>query len=61
MPRKKKEGHFLNCYVDNVIWKSLDIYSKDTGIPKTTVIEKALKVYLRAHTNRDVVKMLEDK
>ncbi|SFO83370.1 Ribbon-helix-helix domain-containing protein [Acidaminococcus fermentans] len=46
MTRVKKDGKFLNCFIKREILEQLATYSDDTGIPKTTVVEKALKKYL---------------
>lgn len=46
MPRAKKDGKFLNCYVDREILEKLEQYCNETGIPKTSVVEKALGQYL---------------
>lgn len=46
MPRAKKDGKFLNCYVDKEILKKLEQYCGETGIPKTSVVEKSLGQYL---------------
>lgn len=46
MPRAKKDGKFLNCYVDREILEKLERYCDETGIPKTSVVEKALGQYL---------------
>ncbi len=46
MAKPKKEGQFLNCYIRKEISDALTIYSDDTGIPKTRVVEKALEKYL---------------
>lgn len=46
MIRIKKEGQFLNCYIRKDISEALTIYSDDTGIPKTRIVEKALLKYL---------------
>ena len=46
MPRAKKDGKFLNCYVDRKIIEKLELYCDETGIPKTSVVEKALGQYL---------------
>ncbi len=46
MAKPKKEGQFLNCYIRKDISDSLTLYSDDTGIPKTRVVEKALEKYL---------------
>lgn len=46
MPRAKKDGKFLNCYVDRKILEKLELYCDEAGIPKTSVVEKALGQYL---------------
>lgn len=46
MPRAKKDGKFLNCYVDKEIFVKLEQYCEKTSIPKTAVVEKALSRYL---------------
>ena len=46
MARAKKDGQFLNCYIRKEIFDKLALYSDDTGIPKTRVVEKALEKYL---------------
>ena len=46
MPRAKKDGKFLNCYVDKEILEKLEQYWEKTSIPKTSVVEKALSQYL---------------
>jgi len=46
MARAKKDGQFLNCYIRKEIFDKLALYSDDTGIPKTVVVEKALQKYL---------------
>ena len=48
MARTKKDGQFFNCYLRKDILERLTIYSDDTGIPKTIVVEKALQKYLDA-------------
>lgn len=46
MGRQKKDGQFFNCYLRKDILKRLTVYSDETGIPKTFVVEKALQKYL---------------
>ena len=47
MAREKKNGRFLNCYVQQEIYDRLSLYSKETMIPKTAIVERALEEYLR--------------
>ena len=46
MPRAKKDGKFLNCYVNKKIMDKLEKYCDRTSIPKTSVVEMALQQYL---------------
>ena len=46
MPRAKKDGKFLNCYINKEILEKLEQYCEKTSIPKTSVVEKALSQYL---------------
>ena len=53
MARAKKDGKFLNCYIDRGIIEKLEEYCKATSIPKTSVVEKALIQYLcRNHSSQ---------
>ena len=44
--KKEKNGIATTFNLDAKIVKLLDEYSKDTGIPKTVICEKALKQYI---------------
>ncbi|MBR1439818.1 MAG: ribbon-helix-helix domain-containing protein [Lachnospiraceae bacterium] len=46
MSRAKKDGKFLNCYIDKSILDKLEEYCDVTSVPKTSVVEKALQQYL---------------
>ena len=46
MGRLKKDGQFFTCYLRKDILDNLTLYSDDTSIPKTAVVEKALDKYL---------------
>lgn len=52
MPRAKKDGRFVNVYMEKSIADAADRYSKETGVPKTKVIEKALEEYLAKQNNK---------
>lgn len=53
MARAKKDGHFLNCYIKQKVWEDLDRYSKNSMIPKTSLVEKALEEYLKKHISQE--------
>ena len=46
MAKPKKDGKYVNIYMDRERAERLEAYSDETGIPKTFVIEKAVKGYL---------------
>ena len=47
MARQKKDGHFLNCYIKQDLWDTIDQYSEETSLPKTAIVEKALEDYFK--------------
>ena len=47
MAREKKDGKMTNFYLDKDVVELLEKYSEETGIPKTTIVEKAIKEYLK--------------
>lgn len=46
MPRKKKDGRFINYYIDRQIYERLEQYADEKGQPMTTAIERILKEHL---------------
>lgn len=46
MAREKKNAKIVNFNLEMSIIKMLENYSKETGIPKTVIVEKAIKEYL---------------
>ena len=50
MARPKKNGKYLNVCILEEIYKELERYSEETGVPKTVVVEKALQKYLKEMT-----------
>lgn len=48
MPRKKKDGKFINFFVSSELVDTLDKYTAETGFPKTVIIEKALRMYFES-------------
>ena len=46
MPRKKKDGRFINYYIDRGIYERLERYADDKGQQMTTAIERILDSYL---------------
>ena len=46
MAKPKKNGHYYNTYMDSELYDRLTKYNAETSIPKTAVVEKALRLYL---------------
>ena len=46
MPRAKKDGKYINIYMDKKILEAAEEYSDKIGVPKTRIIEDAVKEYL---------------
>lgn len=49
MPRKKKDGRFINYYIDRTIYERLERYADDKGQQMTTAIERILEEYLNQY------------
>ena len=50
--RAKKDGKFLNLYIDRGIYEALDSYCESEDCTKTEVVELAVKKYLLAEKRR---------
>lgn len=46
MPRKKKDGRFINYYIDRSIYERLERYAQAKGQQMTTAIERILQEHL---------------
>lgn len=46
MPRAKKDGAYLNCYIDRELRERLDSYAEEKGQTITTALERILKQHL---------------
>lgn len=49
MPRPKKDGRFINYYIDKTVYEMLEKYCKEVGQTKTIAIERILKQYLEIY------------
>ena len=45
MARQKKDGERFCCYLRKDLVNMIDEHSKETSIPKTAIVEKALLKY----------------
>ena len=46
MPRQKKEYVPVSVKMDKAVFERLQAYSEESGVPKTTVIERSISKYL---------------
>ena len=46
MPRAKKDGEYLHCYIDSTLMKRLDNYLEESRLSKTVATEIALERFL---------------
>ena len=45
MPRAKKDGQHINCYIERTLWEQLKSYADEKGQTMTTALERILKQY----------------
>ena len=43
MPRAKKDGQHINCYIDRTLCERLKAYADEKGQTMTTALERILK------------------
>ena len=48
MSRPKKEGQYVNFYMDRSVFELLEQFSKETGLTKTVIMERAVQQYIDA-------------
>ena len=56
MARRKKEGVFLNCFIERDIMDKLDNYCNVSRRTKTSIVEDALLAYIAVHSNNGIYK-----
>lgn len=47
MPKSKKDGKYLNIYMDRKLFNTVERYYEETGIPKTRIVEDAVREYMQ--------------
>ena len=47
MARAKKEGTYFNCKISQPEYEGLLKLSEETGLERTTIIERAIKLYIQ--------------
>lgn len=58
MARPKKEGRRLSMILSEELADQLDRLSQESGIPKTAIVEKALKKYMSE--KEKIIKKLDE-
>lgn len=49
---KIKESKTVSYSLDNEVLELLEKYARETMIPKTRIVEQAIKEYIEAHTKK---------
>lgn len=49
MPRTKRDAKYMNLYIATDAADSVDDFSKATGIPKSRIVENAIREYMEKH------------
>ena len=52
MARAKKDGRYINYYIEKEVVDKLDQYCEETGLTKTVAIERILSMYFEEYYNR---------
>lgn len=56
MPRKKKDGRFINYYIDRHVFERLEQYAAEKGQQMTTAIERILEEHLDRYEAERIIK-----
>ena len=58
MPRAKKDGQHINCYIDRILCERLKAYADEKGQTMTTALERILKQHFEEE-NRKTIDILD--
>lgn len=47
MPTPKKDGKYLNIYMDRQLFEQLQQFCIENGVTKTFAVEKGVRMYLK--------------
>ena len=53
MARAKKDGQYINCYIEKDVVETLEQYCNETGLTKTVAIERILTKYFDEYFGKD--------
>lgn len=54
MPRAKKDGQHINCYIDRTLCEQLKAYADEKGQTMTMALERILKQYFEGE-NKEAI------
>ena len=60
MPRQKKDGRYINYYIDRKIFERLERYATDKGQTITTAIERILAEALDKYETDEAIEVQLD-
>lgn len=58
MPRAKKDGKYINYYIDRKVYDLLQFYAEEQGYTTTMAIERILKQFF--NTNKAIERMPQE-
>ena len=56
MPRAKKDGQHINCYIDRTLCERLKSYADEKGQTMTMALERILKQYFESESTEAIDK-----
>lgn len=56
MPRAKKDGQHINCYIDRTLCEHLKAYADEKGQTMTMALERILKQYFEKESKEAINK-----
>ena len=56
MPRAKKDGQHINCYIDRTLCERLKAYADEKGQTMTMALERILKHYFESENKEAIDK-----
>ena len=56
MPRAKKDGQHINCYIDRALCEQLKAYANEKGQTMTTALERILKQHFEEENKEAINK-----
>ena len=60
MPRAKKDGQHINCYIDRTLCERLKAYADEKGQTMTMALERILKQYFESENKDDMEALCSD-